>query len=218
MTNFDAARLNMVDSQLRPNRVTEAALLESFLSVPRERFAPAYLKGAAYIDEDLPLGNGRYLMEPMVYGRLLMAASIQPQDNVIEIGAATGYGAAVVARIARSVVTIEEDAALARQAANNLAALGASNAVVREGRLSEGYRDRAPYDVMVFGGAVGDIPERLADQLADHGRLVAVVKPETGMGRAWLWVRSRGTFSRRVLFDAGTPLLPGMGRQPSFVF
>jgi protein-L-isoaspartate(D-aspartate) O-methyltransferase len=218
MSNFDAARLNMEDSQLRPNRVTDAALLEAFLTVPRERFVPAHLKGAAYVDEDLPLGGGRYLMEPMVYGRLLMAAAIQRQDNVLEIGAGTGYGAAVLARVARNVVAVEEDASLARQAGANLAALGASNAVVRDGRLGEGYRDRAPYDVIVFAGAVGEIPERVADQLADNGRLVAVVKPETGMARAWLWERARGAFSRRVLFDAGTPLLPGMGRQPSFVF
>src|SRR5215469_17134744 len=106
MTDYAAARLNMVESQLRTNKVTTEAVLEAFLAVPRERFVPAALRGAAYIDEDLPLGNGRHLMEPMVFARLVQLAEVGPQDTVLEIGCATGYGTAVLARLARSVVAI----------------------------------------------------------------------------------------------------------------
>jgi protein-L-isoaspartate(D-aspartate) O-methyltransferase len=214
----EAARLNMVESQLRPNRVVDPAILEAFLDVPRENFVPEHLRKVACIDEDLPLGDGRWLMEPMVLGRLVQLASIAPGETVLEIGAATGYGTAVLARLARSVVGVESDAALARAAADNLARLGAGNAVVREGPLERGYPDRAPYDVILFEGAVAEIPSEIADQLAENGRLLAVVKAGAGLGRATLATRLRGVLSRRVVFDAGTPLLPGFAPKPSFVF
>jgi protein-L-isoaspartate(D-aspartate) O-methyltransferase len=214
----EAARLNMVENQLRPNRVVDIAILEAFLEVPRERFVPAHLRNVACIDEDLPLGGGRWLMEPMVLGRLLQLASIRPHETVLEIGAATGYGAAVMARLARSVVAVESDSALARQASQNLAELGLKNAVLREGPLERGYADRAPYDVIVFGGAVGEIPAIILDQLADNGRLLAIVKNGAGLGQATLMTKLRGVTSSRIIFDAGTPLLPGLAPQPSFVF
>jgi protein-L-isoaspartate(D-aspartate) O-methyltransferase len=214
----EAARLNMVESQLRPNRVLDNAILEAFLAVPRERFVPEHLRNVAYIDEDLPLGNGRWLMEPMVLGRLLQVAGITPSESVLEVGSGTGYGAAVMAHLARSVVGIEPDEVLVRQAGAALAGLGLKNAVVRQGALERGYPDRAPYDVIVFGGAVGEIPAAILDQLAEGGRLLAVVKKGQGLGQATLVTRRRGAVARRVVFDAGTPLLPGLAPQPSFVF
>lgn len=214
----EAARLNMVESQLRTNRVADPALLEAFLAVPREAFVPERLRNVAYIDEDLPLGNGRWLMEPMVLGRLLQLAAIAPTETVLEIGAATGYGTAVMAALARSVVAVESDPGLARTAADNLARLGIANAVVRQGALERGYPDRAPYDVVVFEGAVGEIPAAIADQLAEGGRLLAVVKAGAGVGHATLATKLRGTIAHRVVFDAGTPLLPGLAPKPSFVF
>jgi protein-L-isoaspartate(D-aspartate) O-methyltransferase len=217
-SSAEAARLHMVESQLRPNRVVDQAILEAFLTVPREDFVPEHLRNVACIDEDLPLGNGRWMMEPMVLGRLLQLAGIGPRETVLEIGAGTGYGTAIMARLARSVVGIESDAVLARKAADNLARLGIRNAVVREGALERGYPDRAPYDVVLFEGAVAEIPSELGDQLADHGRLVAVVKKGAGLGEATLATKLRGVLARRVIFDAGTPLLPGFLPKPSFVF
>jgi protein-L-isoaspartate(D-aspartate) O-methyltransferase len=124
----------------------------------------------------------------------------------------------VMARLARSVVAVESDSALARQASQNLAELGLKNAVLREGPLERGYADRAPYDVIVFGGAVGEIPAIILDQLADNGRLLAIVKNGAGLGQATLMTKLRGVTSSRIIFDAGTPLLPGLAPQPSFVF
>jgi protein-L-isoaspartate(D-aspartate) O-methyltransferase len=214
----EAARLNMVDSQLRPNRVVDQAILEAFLEVPRERFVPAHLANVACIDEDLPLGDGRWVMEPMVLGRLLQLAGIGREESVLEIGSTTGYGLAVMARLARRVVGLECDPALARQAAQNLAALGVANATVATGPLAAGHPAGAPYDVILFAGAVGEIPEAVAAQLGPGGRLLAVVKSGAGMGEATLCTRVGGTLARRVVFDAGTPLLPGLAPQPSFVF
>lgn len=214
----EAARLHMVESQLRPNRVVDDAILEAFLMVPREDFVPDHLKNVACIDEDLPLGNGRWLMEPMVLGRMIQLAGISPAETVLEIGSATGYGTAILARLARSVVGVESDAGLVRKAADNLARLGIKNAVVRHGPLERGYPDRAPYDVILFVGAIAEIPAAVADQLADNGRLLAVVKEGARMGHATLATKLRGRLSRRVVFDAATPLLPGLAPKPSFMF
>jgi protein-L-isoaspartate(D-aspartate) O-methyltransferase len=214
----EAARLHMVESQLRPNRVVDEAILEAFLTVPREDFVPDHLRNVACIDEDLPLGNGRWLMEPMVLGRMIQLAGIAPAETVLEIGAATGYGTAILARLARSVVGVESDAVLARKAADHLARLGIKNAVVRHGPLERGYPDRAPYDVVMFGGAIAEVPTSIVDQLAENGRLLAVVKNGAGMGQATLATKLRGILSHRVVFDAGTPLLPGFAPKPSFVF
>ncbi|HKW55649.1 MAG TPA: rRNA adenine N-6-methyltransferase family protein, partial [Stellaceae bacterium] len=124
MIDFGAARLTMVESQLRPNKVTDQAVLDAFLAVPRERFVPPALAATAYVDDDLPLGGGRFLIEPMVLARLIQLAEIGPDDVVLEIGAGTGYGTAIAARLARRVVGVECDARLAVSAVARLAELG----------------------------------------------------------------------------------------------
>ncbi|HZB89996.1 MAG TPA: protein-L-isoaspartate O-methyltransferase [Stellaceae bacterium] len=218
MIDYAAARLTMVESQLRPNKVTSEALLEAFLAVPRERFVPPALSGTAYVDNDLPLGNGRFLMSPMVLGRLLELAEIEREDRVLEIGCASGYGTAVLARLARSVVAVESEAKLVTQAMTRLRELGIDNAAVLEAPLAAGYPGRAPYDVIVCEGAVERIPPAVAQQLADRGRLVAVMREPGAMSRAVLMTSAGGTLSRRPAFDAAAPPLPGFQAEPSFVF
>jgi protein-L-isoaspartate(D-aspartate) O-methyltransferase len=218
MIDFGAARLTMVESQLRPNKVTDQAVLDAFLAVPRERFVPPALAATAYVDDNLPLGGGRFLIEPMVLARLIQLAQIDPDDAVLEIGAGTGYGTAIAARLARRVVGVECDARLAVSAVARLAELGLGNADVVEGALAQGYPARAPYQVVLFEGRVGHIPDAIAAQVAEDGRVVAVVGDEDGMGRAVLMTRSNGVLSRRPVFDAGVPALPGLERAPSFVF
>jgi protein-L-isoaspartate(D-aspartate) O-methyltransferase len=220
MSNFAAARLAMVDGQLRPNKVTDMAVIQAFLDVPRERFVPDALRGAAYIDEDIPVGGGRYLMEPMVFARMLQIATIRPGDVVLEVGAGTGYGTAILAKLTDRVVSVESNRLLAAQAREALASLGLDRAAtVIDGPMERGYPERGPYDAIVFSGAVAEIPEAIIAQLADGGRLLAVVKEGgVGMGKALLLMRADGVVSRRVAFDAATPLLPGFAPQPSFVF
>lgn len=218
MIDYAAARLNMVESQLRTNKVTDPAVLEAFLAVPRERFAPRGLRGTAYIDDTLPLGGGRGLLPPMVLARLLQLAEIGADDVVLEIGCATGYGTALLARLARAVVAVESDDALAAEARARLRELGVDRATVIAAPLDQGYPERAPYQAIILEGAAQRIPATIAAQLAEGGRLVAVMEGENGMGSAMVMTQSGGVLSRRPSFDAAAPLLPGFQTTPSFVF
>jgi protein-L-isoaspartate(D-aspartate) O-methyltransferase len=218
MTVFDAARTHMIESQLRPNKVTDDRVLGAFATIRRELFVPEHLRQVAYIDEDLPLGGGRYLMEPMVAARLLQAASVRRMDTALVVGAGTGYEAALLAALTRNVVGLEEDPELGRRARAALVEHTIATASIVEGPLAEGYRVRAPYDVILFGGAVAEVPAQIAAQLAEEGRLVAVVKPGNPIGRAILTTRTGGLLAPRVIFDAATPWLPGFLPKPSFVF
>ena len=217
MSAYAAARLNMVESQIRPNKVTDPRLLQAFLDVPRELFVPKPLRGIAYIDEDIRIAEGRFLLEPMVLARLIESAAVQAEDSVLEIGCGTGYGTAILSRVANAVVAVEEDRELVRRASAVLAELAIENAAVVEARLSEGYPKQAPYDVIVFAGAIAAVPEEIAEQLAPGGRMVAVVR-EGGVGKATLMTRISGILSGRIAFDAASPYLPGFEPKPSFVF
>ena len=218
MTAFETARAHMIDSQLRPNRVADERVLAAIARVPRELFVAERLRSVAYIDDDLPLGGGRYLMEPMVAARLLQAASVERSDIALVVGAGAGYEAAVLAHLARAVVALEDDPELARRMRDILVDLGIAAVSAVEGPLIAGHRSRAPYDVILFGGAVAEVPNDIMAQLAEGGRLVAVVKLTGGVGRAILTTKTGGVIARRVMFDAATPLLPGLQPKPAFVF
>jgi len=208
----------MVESQIRTNKVTDQRVIAAFEVVPRELFVDEAKRGFAYIDEDLEVAPGRYLMEPMVLARLLQAAAPAAGDIVLDIGCASGYSTAILAQLAETVVGIESDRALRDEANRTLNALDVDNAVVVEGALESGYQKQAPYNVIVFQGAVAEVPETIKRQLAEGGRLVAVICDEAGIGRGTLIQRSGESFSARVLFDAATPLLPGFAREEGFVF
>jgi protein-L-isoaspartate(D-aspartate) O-methyltransferase len=218
MPDNSAARHNMVEGQIRTNKVTDPVLIEALQTVPREKFVPSSAQGIAYVDEDLAIGRGRYLMEPVVLARLLQTAAIMPTEAVLDIGCATGYSTAVIAKLAGSVVAIDSDPALVERANQIMSELGADNAAVVQGDMAQGYPKQAPYNVIVLGGAVELIPDAITDQLIDGGRLVAVVVDEGGVGRATLVTRVGSSVCSRVIFDAATPRLPGFAREPGFVF
>lgn len=218
MINFEQCRRNMVESQLRPNKVTDEKVLAAMGSIPREIFAGSEYQGIAYVDEDIALGDGRYLMEPMVLARLLQAAEIGDDDVVLDIGCGSGYTAAVCAQIAATVVAVESDPMLAAEATRIMGEIGANNAVVVDGALNEGYVKQAPYDVIIFSGAVPKIPEGIEEQLSDGGRMVAVIEAEEGRSQAVLAVNTSGVVTHRTIFDASIPLLPGFVREAGFVF
>jgi protein-L-isoaspartate(D-aspartate) O-methyltransferase len=223
MTVFETARAHMVESQLRPNKVTDPRVLDAFSSIRRELFVPEHLKPVAYIDEDLPIGVNRYLMEPAVAARLLQAAAMVLNNMVLNntvliVGAGTGYEAALASMLARSIVALEEDPGLARRARTALVEHSIASVSVVEGTLSLGYRSRAPYDVIFFCGAVAGVPAEIASQLSEGGRLLAVIRPANAVGRGTLMTRTGGVLARRALFDAATPLLPGFAEKPGFVF
>lgn len=215
--DYAAARLNMIEGQIRPNRVTDEELLAALASVPRELFVPEALRSLAYCDEDIPIGNGRFLMEPMVLAQLLQMAAIQPGDTLLDVGCGTGYSSAVAASLANRVVAVESDKALASRAADVLAELSIGNVTVVEGPLEEGCPKHGPYQAIVLQGAVEFVPPAILQQLTEGGRLVAVVLHD-GVGRATLMQRTHGAVSGRIIFDAAVARLPGFSRQPGFIF
>lgn len=213
--NYADARMKMVKNQIRANKVTAPLVVAAMSEIPREDFVPAAMKGIAYVDEAVPLGGGRYLMEPMVSARLLEAADVGPNDVVLEIGCGVGYVTAVLARMASTVVALESDRNLAAEAASTLDKLGINNVAVVGGRLEKGYPKQAPYDIIFINGAVNDIPAGIIKQLAEGGRLVAVFSG-VALGKGVLITRHATGASRRDLFDAGTPVLSGFAGEPAF--
>jgi len=218
MNVHETARAKMIESQLRPNKVTDERLIEAFSRLRRELFVPEPLRGVAYVDEDLPLGRGRYLMEPMVAARLLQALMPERKETALVVGAGVGYEAALLASLTRSVIALEADEELARLGRAALVDHRIALVVYVEAPLAAGHRQRAPYDVILFGGAVAEIPSEVAAQLGEGGRMAAVLRPGAGLGRATLTTRTGGVLAQRVIFDAATPLLPGFAPKPVFVF
>ena len=215
--DYETARRNMVEGQIRTNKVTHEGLLATLASVPRERFVPADRAHAAYVDEDIPLSAGRYLLEPMIFARLVQEADPKQGDNVLLVGSATGYGAAVLAPLVRSVTALESDAALAARGREQFARLSIIGASQVEGPLSQGWARGAPYELIILEGAAEVIPQALFDQLADGGRLMAVVV-SGGMGQAILHTKKSNILSHRAIFDAAVHPLPDFQAKRGFVF
>jgi protein-L-isoaspartate(D-aspartate) O-methyltransferase len=218
MTDFAAARHNMIEGQIRTNKVTDPALLDALAALPREQFVPAERRSAAYVDEDVRIAGDRYMMEPMVLARLLQTAEPTRTDVVLDVGCGTGYATAVLARLAATAIGLESDAALARAARETLGRLAIGNAVVVEGKLADGHAQRGPYDVILVNGAVTEFPPALLEQLAEGGRLVGVRRPGSGPGSATLMLKRHGAVAGRGLFEAATPYLAGFAPKPRFVF
>ncbi|MFP6746287.1 MAG: protein-L-isoaspartate O-methyltransferase [Alphaproteobacteria bacterium] len=217
MPDNATARLNMVNNQLLTNKLTDDRIVQALLSVPRENFVPKALRGVAYVDEDIPLGNGRHLMEPMAFARILQAAEVRATDVVLDVACATGYSTAVLAQLAATVVGLETDAGAVASAEAQLAALQVDNAAVVSGVLVDGCSEQGPYDVIFINGAVEQVPGAYAAQLAEGGRM-AVVERRGPSSQAVLYVKRDGLVSRRELFDAMIPVLPGFQRAEAFQF
>lgn len=216
--DYTAARHNMVENQIRTNRVSDPAVTAALAATPREVFLPKPMRGFAYVDDDLDVGGGRFIMEPLVLAKLLQIAQVKPTDVVLNIGDATGYTTAVVSKLAQTVVSLESDAEWAARATAALGELGIDNAAIIQAALDQGYPTQAPYDVILFSGAVAEVPPAICRQLADGGRLAAVIDAGAGLGRGTVMVRVGDTYGKRVVFDAATPTLPGFQARPRFVF
>jgi protein-L-isoaspartate(D-aspartate) O-methyltransferase len=221
MSGFSTARQNMVDGQVRPSDVTDLRIIDAMLAVRREAFVPEGRRALAYLDLDLDVSEGasekRFLIKPVVTAKMLQAAEIKDTDNVLVAGCATGYTAALVARLAGRVTATEGDPLLAARAKDVLTQLEVPNVTVGVAPAAEGYPANAPYDVIVLNGATEVTPDRLYRQLKEGGRLVGVFAM-TQPPRAMIVTRSHGDFGNRALFDAAVPVLPGLERVPAFVF
>lgn len=222
MIDYTTARANMVESQIRPNAVTDRRLIDAFADVPREVYVPREFQSMAYMDEDMPIrqadGTLRFLVNPMVQARLFQLAEIGPGDVVLDVGCGLGYSSAILARLAEAVVSLECDEDMAARANDTLSEQGVDNAAVVTGSLAAGYESQGPYDAIVLNGSVPSVPQPLLDQLNEDGRLVAVIS-EGALGRAHLYIRKGTAFAQRTAFDATIPPLPGFAAaEPAFVF
>ncbi|RWE78218.1 MAG: protein-L-isoaspartate O-methyltransferase [Mesorhizobium sp.] len=221
--DFSERRVKMVDGQVRTTDVTSAPLIEAMLSVPREAFVDAGQRDLAYIDEDIRISNGangsgpRYLMEPSPLAKLLQLAEIDASDSVLDVGCGSGYSAALLSRLARSVVALESDPALAETAKSTISSLGCQNVTVVNGPLPQGHAAKAPYNVIFVGGSVEEVPPSLLDQLAEDGRLVAV-EGQGNSGVALLFFKAGGVVTGRRAFNAAIKPLPGFERAHAFEF
>jgi protein-L-isoaspartate(D-aspartate) O-methyltransferase len=216
---FDAAyaRKLMVEGQVRTADVTDAAVLDAMLTLPRERFLPPSLAPLAYVDGDIAVAKGRSLLKPMVLAKLVQAARVEAGDCVLDVGCATGYSSALLARLAASVIALEEDADLASQAKSALAAVGATHVEVVTGPLTAGWAAGGPYDVILLNGATEVVPETLGRQLKPAGRLLGVYG-RSAASKAMIYHLIEGHAVGRPLFDAAARLLPGFAAPLEFVF
>jgi protein-L-isoaspartate(D-aspartate) O-methyltransferase len=217
MIDHAVARANMVENQLRPNRIDDPRLLSAMGEVPRERFVPAALQGCAYGDEDLALGGGWHLIEPLALAKLLQTAAPTAADVALVIGDVTGYAAAVLARLAGSVFCLLPDADLIEPVAARLAAEDAGNVALAHGPSGRGLAEHAPFDLILLIGSVPAVPSALTGQLSEHGRLVGVVEHGRS-GKVTLLRKVHGAIGRVTPFDAQVYRLPGLSLEPTFSF
>jgi len=217
MQDYTLARETMVDGQVRPSDVTRHNIIDAMMTIPRETFVPASQRHVAYVERDVPLGRGRALLSARTFSKMLDVAEIGLEETVLDVGCGLGYSSAIISRLCRGVIAVEQDEAMASAAEANLSALAIDNAVVLNQPLAAGVPGEGPYDVIVVSGGIGVAPTALYDQLAENGRLIAIWM-QGGTGQARLSVKSGNDVATRWVFDATAPILPGFEATPSFAF
>jgi protein-L-isoaspartate(D-aspartate) O-methyltransferase len=224
-SSFTIARRNMVLSQINTNKVIDPRLLAALEQLPREWFVPDAALPLAYGDVDVPLGNGRYLLEPMVLARLLQAAAIHPNDHVLDLAPASGYSTALFALLAGSVVAVEPDAGLRQLAKANLQQLQEDfqlapvTWLAKDQGVGGGAPEQGPYDIMLLNGATASLPSAYAAQLKLGGRLLCICRgADDAVAKATLYTKHHNHLDHLPLFDCATPWLPELSPPPAFVF
>lgn len=216
--DFDLAREIMVDSQIRPNDVTDPAVVSAFLRTPREEFVPSARRPVAYSELEIRTSEGRSLWTPRDTAKLVKLAAAKPSDIVLVIGAGAGYEAALLSHMADTVIALDENAALVDAMAQRFAALGLDRIAPVEGSLAAGLPEQAPFDVIYVCGMIETVPDVWGEQLSEGGRLVAVVSEAGTLGRGKVFTRAGNTLSSRDVFDACPPRFAEFDRKPSFTF
>ena len=216
---FVTLRKAMVDSQIRPNKVIDDQVIEAFSTVPRELFVNRHMQEMAYIDEDIHLSGGRFIIEAMVMARMVQALKLTPSDNVMCIGAGNGYGAAILSSLAASVIAVETRSQMVEKAQQIVAGLDIGNVAVVKSRLQDGYPSEAPYQGIIIEGGVEYVPQALFDQLSDGGHLVCVLRPRgLDVGEATIWHKLSEHVTPKALFTAQVPVLDEFKSKPKFAF
>ena len=215
MTDYASRRTMMVDTQVRPSDVTKFPIIDAMLAVPREAFVPDAKREAAYVGENLDIGDGRVMLEPRTLAKMIDALDIQPAHVVLDIGCGLGYSTAVLARMCDFVVAVEDDEARAQEAQTTLSEQGVDNAAVMAGVLAEGAAKSGPYDIVILQGAAEQVPEALLDQLREGGR-IATVFSEGTLGVVRIGHKIDGSLNWRFSFNASAPVLAGFENQTTF--
>ncbi len=218
MTNsFAAARQNMIDSQIKPFSVTDLPILAAFGSVKREDFVPVDRQGLAYLGEELPMSEDRFLVEPPAYARLLQSAGLQSDHIVLDVGTLMGYTAAILSSLVKAVVAVDE-AAWISKAQKAAAKADKHNIVFVTDELTSGASQHGPYDVILINGAVQVIPQALVNQLKDGGKIATFFRSDTGNCHAVLYHKHKGDLRKQIIFDAFVPMLRAFEKTEGFVF
>ncbi len=220
MTDFSQARKNMVDGQIHTAGVVDPRILDAFSSLPREAFVPEKLQNVSYTDENLNIGQGRWLLEPITHARLLQEARLVSNDVVLDIAAGAGYSSAILSSIVSTVIALENNKRQTDKAQRVWEKLGMCNIVLESGDLNQGVAKHAPYSLIVINGSVPEVPNAILEQLAVGGRLVTVIAQENDtIGQAKLFYKNENNdVSSKVLFDTGIPFLNEFGKDGVFQF
>ncbi|MEM1152114.1 MAG: protein-L-isoaspartate O-methyltransferase [Pseudomonadota bacterium] len=216
--DFANARKIMVDSQIRPNDVTDAPIVRAFLKVPREAFLPPSKQSIAYSELEIPTGEDRAMWLPRDLAKMVKALAPRPTDVAMVIGAASGYSSALLAEVTETVLAVEDTSEAVDRLSDRLLGLGYDQVAAVEAPLTEGLADQGPFDVILINGMVEHVPDALTAQLADGGRLGAVVKLDSALGRSRLYTRAGDTVSFREVFDATPPEFTVFRKPKAFTF
>jgi len=215
VADYQTRRTMMVDTQVRPSDVTKFPIIDALMSVPREDYVPEHQREAAYIGETIDIGGGRCVLEPRTFAKMLDAANVQPTDIVLDLGCGYGYSTAVLADMAEFVVAVENSAEQAEEAQSILSHHAVDNAAVFEGPLQDGAAKNGPYDLIILQGAVETLPQALADQVKEGGRVVAIFA-EGALGEVRVGRKIDGALNWRMAFNATAPILEGFAKEAAF--
>ncbi len=215
---FTLARKNMVDCQLKPNKVKDKNVLNAFLETPREKFVKKYNINHSYLDENLQITKGRYILNPIILARLIQSLEIKKNETVLSIGSGSGYGVVILSYLADTVIGIENDSKLVENSSEILLNLNVSNAAIIKGNIVEGYVKQAPYNSILIEGAVQEVPEVILNQLSDNGKLATIENLENSFGKAVIYEKTGNNFVKSMLFDAHVPLLNSFKSKTSLNF
>ncbi|MDO6456281.1 protein-L-isoaspartate O-methyltransferase family protein [Celeribacter halophilus] len=215
MPDFTQLRTTMVDTQVRPSDVTKFPIIEAMLTVPRENFVPEEKRAVAYVGDHVDLGNGRVVLDPRILAKMLDALNIENDELVLDLGCGLGYSSAVIARMAQAVVAVEEDEALAEEAAKALVANGSDNVILETGPIAKGEPQHGPYDVVIVQGGVEEMPEDILSQVKEKGRICAIFI-DGALGIVRIGYKIDGEITWRMVFNATAPVLPGFEKRAEF--
>ena len=217
--DFKIARKNMVENQIRANRVTSLNVINAFLDVPREKFVPDALKEISYVDEDIQLSRNRFMMKPMILARLFQSLNLKGNENILHVGSNSGYGSAILSRMCSSVISLESDKKLFETSIHTFSNMGFDNVVPLHGSMENGVEKEAPFDIIFIEGSIEKEPKSLFGQLNENGKLIAIIRPANiKIGKAKLFFKISNEIGLENLFDAQVSKLSIFKSKTKFSF